>query len=213
METKNLDVVYCIKNAPTNEELRYSLRSLKNIPHSKVWIFGYAPEWIRSVEIVRQDQKGLNKWEKCGYSLKSICENEGVTEDFIWFNDDFFVMSEIEKLPYYIDRTLEERFRDFKRKSFYGTPSRYAYRLQDAANALKTKGRTTVNYELHIPMIFNRKKLLKLWDIYPNIGAHRSLYGNEYSVGGEQRYDVKIYNNYSKPSLQVFQHRGGRKIH
>ena len=46
MRTKDFDVVYCVKDDPDNEELRYSLRSLKNLPHQKVWIYGGGPKWL-----------------------------------------------------------------------------------------------------------------------------------------------------------------------
>ena len=34
------DIVYFVKDTDTNEELRYSLRSLANFPHGKVWFYG-----------------------------------------------------------------------------------------------------------------------------------------------------------------------------
>ena len=41
MDTKDLDIVYFVKDTPTNEELRISLRSVaKNMPHKRVWVFG-----------------------------------------------------------------------------------------------------------------------------------------------------------------------------
>lgn len=34
------DIVYFVKESESNEELRYSLRSLKNFPRRKVWFYG-----------------------------------------------------------------------------------------------------------------------------------------------------------------------------
>ena len=38
MNTKDLDIIYFVKDCFINEELRFSLRSVaKNLPHRKVW--------------------------------------------------------------------------------------------------------------------------------------------------------------------------------
>ena len=41
------DVVYFVKDTKENEELRYSLRTLKNFPHAKVWFYGGCPEGLK----------------------------------------------------------------------------------------------------------------------------------------------------------------------
>ena len=47
MNTADLDIVYFVKEWPTNEELHYSLRSVaKNMPHKRVWIFGGHPKGV-----------------------------------------------------------------------------------------------------------------------------------------------------------------------
>jgi len=197
---ENLDIVYTIKQEGNNDELRYSLRTLTNLPHGKVWIFGYIPEWVKNVEKRPMTQHGKNKWEKTADSLWSIANEKDLSENFILFNDDFFVMTPQTELPYWFDRTLEERVKEFRSK---GMISSYTYRLTDAAKALKAHGKQTINYELHLPMIFNKEKYKKLWELYPNIGAKRSLYGNEYEVGGKQRPDCKVYQTYAKPNIKI----------
>ena len=54
LKTEDLDVVYCVKELITNEELRYSLRSLRNLPHRKVWIFGGCPKWVNTEEVEKE---------------------------------------------------------------------------------------------------------------------------------------------------------------
>lgn len=193
METKDLDIVYVLKESKENEEIRYSLRSLKNLPHGKVWIFGYIPKWVKNVEERPMSQKGSNKWEKTADSMWAIVNEKELSENFILFNDDFFVITPQKELPYYYDRTLNDRVGDFFRKRMV---SSYMVRLLKAEDALKNAGKETKNYELHLPMIFNKEKFKKLWELYPGIGAKRTLYGNEYNVGGKQRQDVKIYQTY-----------------
>ena len=204
METKELDIVYCVKSGEPNEELRYSLRSLKNMPHNKVWIFGFAPNWVNreTVNVVEMKQNGNSKWEKCADSLRKIADTKELTEDFIWFNDDFFVLKPIEKLDYWYDRDLESRCHDFF-VAFKGKAVNYPARLTQAKFALADANLPTLNYELHLPIIFNRKKFKKLWKLYPGVGAKRSLYCNTYGVKGEQRPDCKVYQTYQKANLKI----------
>ena len=40
------DIVYFVKGSRKNEELRYSLRTLKNFPHRKVFFYGEFPDGL-----------------------------------------------------------------------------------------------------------------------------------------------------------------------
>ncbi|MFF3129757.1 hypothetical protein ACFVRD_48125 [Streptomyces sp. NPDC057908] len=40
------DIVYVVRPWNQNEQLRYSLRTLANLPHRRVWIAGYCPTWV-----------------------------------------------------------------------------------------------------------------------------------------------------------------------
>lgn len=192
-ELKDMDIVYVCKVSPSNEELRYSLRSLKNIPHRKVWIYGYKQDWIQNVEYVPIRQDGQTKWDNASKQIKAICENDNISEDFILFNDDFFVCRKINELPAFFDRTLSARLGDFLQKYKWHYWSGYMRRLRVAKETLRKNGYTSYNFELHYPMVFNRKKLLGVYEDYSDIGAKRSIYGNMYSIQKVQSDDCKIY--------------------
>ena len=51
-----MDIVYVVRPGDENEALRYSLRSLANIPHRTVWIAGYRPKWCYGIVYVPRDQ-------------------------------------------------------------------------------------------------------------------------------------------------------------
>ena len=60
------DIYYpVIKSVNDNAELRFSLRSLKNIEHGNVYIVGYKPLWVKNVihlpynDIPARDNKGI----------------------------------------------------------------------------------------------------------------------------------------------------------
>ena len=201
LKTEDLDVVYCVKGLITNEELRYSLRSLRNLPHRKVWIFGGCPEWVNTEEVnfVPMEQTGNTKWKKSNSSVKRACETEGVSEDFILFNDDFFVMQPIDELETYYHKDLGYRVREIMTRGDVWGFSGYCRRLMDESRMLKYMGKPTLNYAVHIPMVFNKKKMLKLFEKYPDRVISRALYGNYYEVGGVDTDDVKIYLLNEKP--------------
>lgn len=56
------DIVYFVKESKTNEELRYSLRTLKNFPHRKVWFYGGCPEGLKPDQYVYVEQDQPTKW-------------------------------------------------------------------------------------------------------------------------------------------------------
>ena len=199
METEKLDIVYTLKSGDSGNEIKYSLRSLKNFPHQKVFIYGGCPKWVRNVQHISVDQDKGNKWANTAKLLMSICNNDNISEDFVWFNDDFFVLKPIERLEYFYDRNLRARVNDFKIILGWNNGNRYTNRLLGASRTLTFAGKNNLNYELHIPIIFNRKKLKMLIERYPTIGAKRSLYGNFFVDNSIERDDVKIYDMRNVP--------------
>ena len=194
METKNLDVVYIVGFDEDNEQLRYSLRSLaKNIPHRNVWIYGGRLNWYsEKIQLGDREQRGGYKWQKASFSLRPICQNGQLSDDFVLMNDDFFILKPIEKLDYFYHTTLADTIAE--RRDDINAPNSYKHIIADAKRWLDDRQLPDKDYELHLPMIFNKKKLLELlqeqgaW-----VGATRSRYANKYAVGGEERQDVKIF--------------------
>lgn len=191
-ETKNLDVVYFVREGD-NEELRYSLRSVeRNLPHRKVWIIGGKPEDINPDEFIRIPQDGAGtKWDKVRANLELVATHDGITEDFVLMNDDFFINKPTEELPPAYRGTLREHYEAMERQHHGTMP--YSIELRRTERALENAGKTTISYELHIPIIINRKKLLETVREFPNAHGTRTLYGNTHRIGGERKKDVKIY--------------------
>lgn len=186
------DIVYMLKEAPDNEELVYSLRSIEeNFSYKNVWFCGGCPDNLNPDRLMRINQTGLDKWEKVRNMLRFVCENDEITEDFWLFNDDFFVLKQIdENMPAQFNGELLPYVESIERKN--GTSDAYTNRLREAAITLKGMGLGTLNYEVHKPMLINRKKALEVLDRFSGVPAFRSLYGNYWKVGGVTRHDMKI---------------------
>ena len=193
METKNLDAVYFVRDGE-NEELRYSLRSVeKNLPCRKVWIIGGKPEDINPDEFVRipQNTGDGTKWDRVRSNFRLVAANPEITEDFILMNDDFFINQPTTKIEPHTAGTLQEHI-DRIERNYRNAPTTYTIELRRAQRVLEEAGLPTNSYELHTPMIINRKKLAETLAFFPPRHATRSLYGNLHKVGGTREKDCKV---------------------
>lgn len=187
------DIVYILRDGK-NEELRYSLRSVeRNYPHKRVIFYGGKPDGIEPDLFVPYAQPGDTKWEKVRNTIELICKNDNLSEDFILFNDDFFIMKPVETPTNYYDGTLDEQIKTIEGATF-GRHSEYSDRLRHLLETLNRAGiEEPLSYAHHTPMIINRKKMLETLKKYPNEPMFRALYGNINQIGGENMPDVKFY--------------------
>ena len=187
----NRDIVYILKDDIAAEELRYSLRSVEqNFPHRFVWFVGGQPEGLKPDRLLRHTQFGANKWLKIKSSMLEVVKQEELSDEFFLFNDDFFVTKPFEKeFVNFTDRTLTDRIEDFRRENPH--LNRYAMSLVQTEEELKAQGHGTLNFEVHLPMLFEKKKvtdvLIKCYS--PQM---RSIYGNITDCAYEDRRDVKV---------------------
>lgn len=183
------DIVYFVKETYINEELRYSLRSLKNFPHNKVWIYGYCPKYIKPNHYVRVLQDQDNKWQNVNKMLRLACINPKITDNFWLFNDDFFIMRPVKNPTNHYNGDLYQRI--VKLEDKYSKITKYSQLLRNCCKELESLGCDTKNYTLHVPMLFNKKKALELFSL-TDFPGFRSLYANYFKIGGNQMRDVKI---------------------
>ena len=196
-QTKDLDVVYFVKDTYTNEELVYSLRSLeRNFSYRRLFIYGGLPQGIKPDVYRRFNYKLDTKWDRVRAMYRDACLDDELSDDFVLFNDDFFVMRKTEKLAPMYRCTMDEHISLLKQR-YAGMASSYAKVLEKAQNMLKmaNKGYSEVlSYELHIPMIFNKHKLLEVMGAFPEAHALRTIYGNYFQIGGKQADDVNVFS-------------------
>lgn len=195
------DIVYVLRNGiDDTEELRYSLRSLVNFPHGKVWFFGGTPEGFTPDNAVAFEQKGISAWSKTRYTIEQACKTSEVTENFWLFNDDFFIMQKVEApADAFYDRTLYRRIMEI-RKKLGGATNLYTLELERTREILQAARKKTYNYETHLPMLINKGEMLKALERYEKSALVRSLYGNDHAVGGVQMADCKISSSAIAPS-------------
>ena len=193
-QNKLYDVVYIVKEDPRNEELRYSIRSVvENFPVRNIWIFGYCPSWLKEVIHVKIPQNG-QKWENSKMLFSAIANCESLPDEFVLFNDDFFVVEKVDKVEQWYDGLLQDRI-DHLRETFKNQYPLYANQLQQVVDRLAEHGITEPkNYAVHKPMLFNRKKMLKSLELTKDLPMSlRSFYANYFNVGGIDAPDTKVF--------------------
>lgn len=194
------DVVYFCKESRENEELTYSIRSVvKNFPHNKIWVYGGLPDNLTVENHVRPSQLGDTKWDRVRKMFFKAALNDKITDYFWLFNDDFFVINKVEGKPFtrsrgsLADNILE--IEGLRREK----PSSYTRNLRRTYRALRAMGETTTSFELHVPFLFNRKKLEELIRNYPDLRSTRTVYGNIYHHPSVCTEDVKVYDKSETP--------------
>lgn len=183
------DIVYFVKECRENEELRYSLRSLKNFPHNKVYFYGGCPkDLIPDHHIhVKQDQE--NKWQNVSKMLRMACKNHHISTDFWLFNDDFFIMEKVNNPCNYYYGDIYKRIVTLEDK--FGGFTTYSYELRQMAKELESIGCTTKNYALHVPILINKNKMIEVLNM-TDCPMFRTIYANYAEIGGKEMQDVKI---------------------
>ena len=183
------DIVYFVKDSESNEELRYSLRSLVNFPHRNVWFYGGCPKGLNPDFHVPVKQDKDNKWKNVRMMLDMACNNSAITDEFWLFNDDFFIMEKIEKPKNYYRGDLYKRI--VQLEDSYNGITPYSQLLRDCAKECESLGLTTKDFSLHIPLKINRINMLCLRNM-TDFAGFRSLYGNAYTNTKYKMNDCKI---------------------
>lgn len=184
-----MDVIYTCRSGD-NEELRYSIRSvLKNAKFvNKIWVVGDKPDWY-SGNFIKVAPVG-NSFANVRNNLRKVIDHPDISEDFILMNDDFFIIENVNSVSHYYGGLLADR--SLRHQELAG-PNYYANMLMKTHRGLTQQGiKNPLNYELHVPMLFNKAKLA---DTIEKPFSIRSYYGNKYNLGGEDINDVKIYSH------------------
>lgn len=190
------DIVYILKNTQENEEFRYSLRSLiKNAKnYGKVITIGGLPNKIKTDLNIPLKQVGKTKYDRVNITFKEICLNPAISDNFVLMNDDFFIMQELDisKIPNYYRCSIKEYLEILTRDR---ANSDYSGRLAKAAMALDMLKYDTKCYELHVPILLNKHKLLEVFGVFTGYCGTRTLYGNYHKVKSKQMNDCKIFTH------------------
>lgn len=191
-----LDLVYPVRPGDVNEELRFSLRSVEaNYPHGRIWLVGDMPNWVTGVEFIpgnTQPHMRANIY----HNLLAVCRHPKVADEFVIFNDDFFVTEPVEGTPMSYRSTLREHL-DLPR--LRTTQGWWKDSLTTTLICLQAVGiDDPLSYELHVPFPVNKAKMLATLEQFKNVTPAnppqwRSLYGNLHATNPVKAGDSKVF--------------------
>lgn len=189
--TRNLDVVYLVRPGDSNEELRHSLRSLKNMPHRDVWFVGHLPRWVQGVEHVPGNRAPSG--HQCVWdNVRLACSTKDLSDPFVMMNDDFFVTRPVDRLGVWWRQPLSEHVASLRGWSAWRQS------LVATMDWLTRQGfHHPRSFELHVPLLVRRQEmadaLARAAGFSPLFPPQwRTLYGNTADIDAVQACDVKI---------------------
>ena len=179
-----IDICYILGRGSkfNNNEIRYSLRSIEKhlSNYRNVYIIGELPEFIKDVIHIPMDDMQICKETNIYAKVLRACKEDSISDDFLFFNDDHFLNADFdaEKFPnfYKCDLTVTIR----KVRNMYRKP------VLNTARLLSELKLTTLNFDIHTPIIYNKNKFVDVMTKYNWTVKHgyivKSLYGNSIGI-------------------------------
>lgn len=192
------DVVYILGSGSKwgDNELRYSLRSVvRHLPHERIFIIGEKPDWIAwndGIFHIPEVDPYNNKLRNGVWKIRRAAKTAEITEEFVLMNDDFFLLRDIPDVQVFNRGPLWQSIRKHMSKKGY-----YFEAMKRALVILAEEGvPVPLDYAVHYPVVYEKKKVLELIERLHRHVEHgllfRTMYGNIFNKGGEERQDVKV---------------------
>lgn len=199
MSLSDLDIVIPVREGE-NEELRYALRTIDaHVPHANVWVIGGRPAWLTGVEHLAHSQRH-GKYQNVRNARRLAATHPDISERFMLWNDDIYAMEPVADIPAYHRGPVSAVLAAYRARVGL---SPYVLGMQETQRYLLEDGLAEpLSYELHVPVILEKAKLLATLDVgeahlkTPHI---RTLYGNIFGQPGPQIDDVKVYDSATTP--------------
>lgn len=148
-------------------ELRLALRSIeKNLNGDVVvWLYGYAPDWVRNVNVTRMERKYYARFVTFRDTRRKIelaAANDLIGPRFIYTYDDIYFLH-----PIGIDDLRRPIARCDGRKGeewWQGTSAskNWVACMGNTLEALRKEKLPMWSYETHLPRVYNREKIKSL---------------------------------------------------
>jgi hypothetical protein len=199
-----MDLLYVLGRGSTwkDNELRYSLRSVHRHVRGldRVVVVGHRPPWLRGVHHVSHGDPYQCKERNIMEKIVVGCRFPGLSRRFLFANDDHFALAPCDaEVPYWRGGPLWNLAQRLDPANHYGQA------LRNTHTALQGNACSTWNYDLHLPMVFD-KVLFPLamacydWTV-PHGYVVKSLYANTVREQGMPAGDVKLVARHTMAEL------------
>lgn len=178
-------------------ELLYALRSIEKYltGYRDIYLIGDKPDWLTAVKhIPFTDAKGRKEFNIYQKLLRA-CQEESVSDNFIYVNDDHFLLKplDVKDFKYWYDEPLKKLL-DRNPKGYAGT----------IYNTLEIYPEA-LNFDIHTPIIFNKALFGSLFSSQQKEICVKSMYCNSPFVEGEkeQMPDLKLNMPHYKGKIEA----------
>jgi hypothetical protein len=196
-----VDVVYILSTESKwqDREILFSVRSverhLKN--YRRIFIVGHKPKFF-GPEVIEIPYTDIfhNKARNIMAKILRAASDQRITQRFILMNDDYFLLQDTDgpTYPYYYKCTLEESMA----KNSHNLD--YLSHLQATNNLLRSKNVGTLNFDVHFPILYHKRKFRDVcfeydWAVQAGY-VMKSVYCNTLGIAGTQIKDCKINHSH-----------------
>lgn len=204
---KKIPVVIPYKLVGNGEELRFALRSLKNIKNwnGKLILVGDRPKWLKDTKNLEYIPTPSYPFSFYDVEQKIYTALDYIKDRFILSNDDIYITEPTEVGVYHQGIIKQDLSTHHKRCKV---------RTRDY---LADNSYNTFDFEVHAPMVMERDKRLIVHDIVKDelkskALQPRSIYGNIFSENAERIDDKKTYTDELPEGLFISTFRYSDKI-
>ncbi len=206
-----IDIIIPLGNGSkyNNIEICIALRSIEKnaIGYRRIFIIGKIPEFLIENDVVKLIS--LNEFN-CGKEAR-------ISQKFIWafnnldttdrvalWNDDYVLLQETDI------RNIDNYYKGSLLRS---NNKGYSKRLNATHDYLIRNKLPTLNYDCHVPIIYEKEKFLSImnqWNDSKNNGGFtaKSIYGNNFCQNKNERIkDVKLGKGWSKQFNKILKNK------
>lgn len=196
-----IDVVIPLGKGSTsaNNELRFCLRSIEQYleGYRNIWIIGQKPKFLKNVNHISYEEyhpKSNNIYDK----IKRACECGEISDNFILFNDDYFLVEKVDAPTYH------NYFSNEALKEVYQRPKPDPYR-QMVEDTEKVLGKAWRYADIHCPIVINKQLFLQ--QPYKRNYEHglcvKSTYLHYAAFNGVIRFDPILRKPHTKEQIEA----------
>lgn len=146
-----IDIVIPLRNDSKwdNNEIRYCLRSVeKHLTDIRdVYIIGHKPKFLQNVKHI--EMRDTSQWATVNIRKKLLaaCDNPEVSPNFLYMNDDHYLLESYKKDHFYYCGTLDEALQS----------SKHSIYTQIIRNTIYRLGGYAPYYDVHTPVLINKE--------------------------------------------------------
>jgi hypothetical protein len=206
-----VSIVYpYVHNYAKFQELLYSMRSIAAFFQGeyKVFVIGDKPSWLSDeVTFISAPVIGKVPVKDVVSKMRTIIAREDVSENFIWMNDDEYLMNPVSEDDLKIPKAIEDLDNVWtRRKGKVMRNTQYRINMWNTFAELKRNNLPAVNTCTHLPFYYNKKMLGLVLDRY-NAAENKYLITLLYHNTLYDKADYQFIDNYKGYKVALYLNR------